>query len=97
MKQLIDTQVVRGNQKMNKIRKVNSGVTLWNKAKKIIPGGNQLLSKRAELFLPNKWPTYYKKAKGIEIWDMDNNKYYDYRYNCCFYLRVSKELKCKDR
>jgi len=78
MKQLIDTQVVRGNQKMNKIRKVNSGVTLWNKAKKIIPGGNQLLSKRAELFLPNKWPTYYKKAKGIEIWDMDNNKYYDY-------------------
>ena len=62
---------------MNK-KKINTGVNLWNKAKKIIPGGNQLLSKRAEMFLPNKWPAYYKKAKGIEVWDMDNNKYYDY-------------------
>jgi glutamate-1-semialdehyde aminotransferase len=59
-------------------KKINSGITLWNKAKKIIPGGNQLLSKRAELFLPNKWPAYYQKAKGIQVWDMDGNKYSDY-------------------
>ena len=32
-----------------------SGQKLWNKAKRIIPGGNQLLSKRAEMFLPNLW------------------------------------------
>ena len=44
---------------------MNSGVELWNKAKKIIPGGNQLLSKRSEMFLPEKWPSYYKKAKGV--------------------------------
>jgi glutamate-1-semialdehyde 2,1-aminomutase len=60
-----------------KTKKKNSGVELWNKAKKIIPGGNQLLSKRAEMFLPDAWPAYYKKAKGIEIWDLDNNKYKD--------------------
>ena len=24
------------------------------------------------------WPTYYKKAKGINIWDLDNIKYYDF-------------------
>ena len=58
--------------------KKNSGATLWKKAKKIIPGGNQLLSKRAEMFLPNKWPAYYRKAKGIEVWDLDGNKYFDY-------------------
>ena len=29
---------------------------LYNKAKKIIPGGTQLLSKRPEMFLPDLWP-----------------------------------------
>lgn len=56
---------------------MNSGALLWKEAKKIIPGGNQLLSKRSEMFLPDLWPSYYKKAKGIEIWDMDDNHYYD--------------------
>ena len=54
------------------------GQRLWQKAKKIIPGGNQLLSKRSELFLPDQWPSYYKKAKGCQIWDLNNNKYYDF-------------------
>lgn len=56
---------------------MNQGVKLWNRAKKIIPGGNQLLSKRAEMFLPDFWPAYYQKAKGCEIWDLDGRKYYD--------------------
>lgn len=55
-----------------------SGVKLWNKAKKIIPGGSQLLSKRAEKFLPGLWPAYYSKAKGCEIWDLDGKHYYDF-------------------
>ncbi|MEE9379260.1 MAG: aminotransferase class III-fold pyridoxal phosphate-dependent enzyme [Candidatus Lokiarchaeia archaeon] len=53
------------------------GIDLWNKAKKLIPGGSQLLSKRSEMFLPDQWPSYYKKAKGVEIWDLDNNKFID--------------------
>lgn len=55
----------------------NEGTKLWNKAKKLIPGGSQLLSKRSEMFLPDLWPSYYKKAKGVEIWDLNNNKYID--------------------
>jgi len=54
-----------------------TGAKLWQEAKKIIPGGNQLLSKRAEMFLPDFWPAYYKKAKGCEIWDLDDNHYFD--------------------
>ncbi|MDA9648913.1 aminotransferase class III-fold pyridoxal phosphate-dependent enzyme [Alphaproteobacteria bacterium] len=50
---------------------------LYVKAKNIIPGGTQLLSKRPEMFLPNLWPSYYKKSKGCEVWDLDNNHYYD--------------------
>lgn len=56
----------------------NTGQELWVKAKQIIPGGNQLLSKRSEMFLPGLWPSYYRKANGCEVWDLDNNKYYDF-------------------
>lgn len=57
---------------------MNKGQILLKKAKKIIPGGNQLLSKRSEIFLPGLWPTYYKKAKGCKVWDLNNNMYYDF-------------------
>ena len=50
---------------------------LWKRAKQIIPGGNMLLSKRAEMFLPDQWPAYFSKAKGCEVWDLDGNKYID--------------------
>ena len=50
---------------------------LYKKAKGIIPGGTQLLSKRPEMFLPDLWPSYYKKSKGCEVWDLDDNHYYD--------------------
>ncbi|MDC1120393.1 aminotransferase class III-fold pyridoxal phosphate-dependent enzyme [Alphaproteobacteria bacterium] len=56
----------------------NRGAILWDKAKSIIPGGNQLLSKRAEQFLPDLWPAYYKKAKGCKVQDLDGNWYRDF-------------------
>lgn len=56
----------------------DKGPELWEKAKTIIPGGNQLLSKRSEKFLPGLWPAYYTKAKGCEVWDLDGNHYYDF-------------------
>ncbi len=43
----------------------------------MIPRGSQLLSKRSERFLPEHWPSYYKKAKGVQIWDLDGNKFID--------------------
>ena len=55
----------------------NKGVALWKKARGIIPGGTQLLSKRSEMFLPDQWPSYYSKAKGVDIWDIDGKKYTD--------------------
>lgn len=57
--------------------KIKKDLEMWKRAKKVIPGGTQLLSKRPDQFLPEQWPTYYKKAKGVEIWDLDNNKYLD--------------------
>ena len=54
-----------------------NGQKLWQKAKTVIPGGNMLLSKRAEMFLPEKWPAYFSKAKGCKVWDLDGNEYID--------------------
>ncbi|MFH2021081.1 MAG: aminotransferase class III-fold pyridoxal phosphate-dependent enzyme [archaeon] len=56
---------------------VNKGQDLWVKAKKILPGGSQLLSKRSEMYLPDQWPSYYSKAKGINVWDLDGVRYKD--------------------
>ena len=59
---------------------MNSGANLYKKAKKIIPGGTQLLSKRPEMFLPDFWPAYYDKAEGCKVWDLDGNEYIDMSY-----------------
>jgi len=56
---------------------MGKGQELYKKAKKLIPGGTMLLSKRPEMFLPNNWPSYFSKAKGCEVWDLDNHKYID--------------------
>ena len=53
---------------------------LYDKAKTLIPGGTQLLSKRPEMFLPDYWPAYYSKAKGCKVWDLDGNEYTDMSY-----------------
>lgn len=56
---------------------MGTGQKLWKRAKQVIPGGNMLLSKRAEMFLPDQWPAYFSKAKGCKVWDMDGNEYID--------------------
>lgn len=60
---------------------LNSGNKLWSKAKSIIPGGNGLLSKRPDRYARDIWPTYYSKAKGCLIWDLDDNVYIDMAQN----------------
>jgi glutamate-1-semialdehyde 2,1-aminomutase len=56
---------------------MRTGQNLYKKAKKIIPGGTMLLSKRPELFLPENWPSYFSKAKGCQVWDLDDKEYTD--------------------
>lgn len=53
---------------------------LYEEAKKLIPGGTQLLSKRPELFLPGQWPAYFDHTKGCRVWDLDGKEYRDMSY-----------------
>ena len=61
----------------NETEHMSKGQKLYQHSKKIIPGGNMLLSKRPEMFLPDHWPAYFSKAKGCEVWDLDQKKYID--------------------
>ena len=64
----------------------NTGQDLYRYAKRRIPGGTQLLSKRPEQYLPENWPAYYSKAEGCTIWDLDGRPYVDFTSNgigCC--------------
>ena len=55
----------------------SKGPKLYQRAKNLIPGGTQLLSKRPEMFAPGIWPSYYSKAKGCRVWDLDGQEYID--------------------
>lgn len=72
-------QLFQSNQNLirNEGANMGTGQKLWKRAKQVIPGGNMLLSKRAEMFLPEQWPAYFSKAKGCKVWDMDGNEYTD--------------------
>ena len=50
----------------------------FENAKKIIPTGNQMLSKNPNYILPFQWPLYYRKAKGCKIISIDNRRYFDF-------------------
>jgi len=50
---------------------------MQNRAQKLIPGMTQLLSKRPDMFSSGVWPGYFSKAKGVNVWDLDGNKYID--------------------
>ncbi len=57
--------------------RMGKGQDLWKVAKTVIPGGNMLLSKRPEMFLPELWPAYFSKASGCRVWDLDGRDYID--------------------
>lgn len=61
----------------NQGESMGEGQKLWQHAKEIIPGGNMLLSKRSEMFLPDYWPSYYERAKGCKVTDLDGRDFID--------------------
>ena len=64
--------------KRNEGGRLGFGQKLWKRAQEVIPGGGMLLSKRSEMFLPEEWPAYYSRAKGIKVWDLDGKEYLDF-------------------
>jgi glutamate-1-semialdehyde aminotransferase/spore coat polysaccharide biosynthesis protein SpsF (cytidylyltransferase family) len=63
--------------KMIQVPQSSRGAKLYDTAKRLIPGGNSLLSKRPEMFLPGHWPNYFDRAEGISVWDLDGQNFRD--------------------
>ena len=59
---------------------LNKGQKVWRRALGVIPGGNMFFSKNPNIFLPNFWPTYFSKAKGYKIWDLDGKMLSDFSF-----------------
>lgn len=53
----------------------------YARAKKIIPGGTQLMSKRPEMFAPGAWPAYYEEAHGCGVVDTQGRRFVDMANN----------------
>lgn len=58
-------------------KKISKSFALQEHARVRIPGMSQLLSKRPDRFSYGVWPGYFSKASGVEIWDLDDNRYID--------------------
>ena len=56
---------------------MGKGQDLWQRARRRIAGGNMLLSKRPEMFLPDGWPAYFSRAEGCHVWDLDGRQLID--------------------
>lgn len=54
-----------------------SGQAMWLRARRVIPGGSMLFSKRPELWLPDRWPAYFSRAKGVHVWDLEDRQFTD--------------------
>ncbi|WP_437223073.1 aminotransferase class III-fold pyridoxal phosphate-dependent enzyme [Planctomicrobium sp. SH661] len=50
----------------------------YRQAKALIPGGTQLLSKRPEMYAPDRWPSYYREARGCEVIDLEERRFTDF-------------------
>ncbi len=57
--------------------KIAKSLRMQKRARNRIPGMTQFLSKRPDMFSSGVWPGYYSRAKGVEIWDLDGNRYID--------------------
>jgi glutamate-1-semialdehyde 2,1-aminomutase len=56
---------------------MGTGEKLWSRAKRVIPGGTMLLSKKPDRFLPEGWPSYFSRTAGCQVWDLDDQPFWD--------------------
>ena len=61
-KRIFNQNIIFHNKK--KYEKLITGQKIWERAKNSIAGGNMLFSKRPDVFLPKKWPSYFKRARA---------------------------------
>lgn len=55
-----------------------NGPERWRHAKEVISCGTGLMSKRAESFDPQSWPSYFSRCEGSHVWDENGRRLLDF-------------------
>jgi len=58
--------------------RVKRSMEIFRRAKELIPGGTQLISRRPSRFAYGITPVYAERAQGAHIWDVDGHEYVDW-------------------
>ncbi len=59
-------------------RSVRRSMEILGRARSLIPGVTQLISRRPSQWAKGVSPAYAERAKGCRIWDVDGNEYVDW-------------------
>jgi|GEM_PF-2609815 len=59
-------------------RSYTRSLELFARARELIPGGSQTISKRPTLFAYGQYPIFASHGQGGRIWDVDGNEYVDF-------------------
>jgi glutamate-1-semialdehyde aminotransferase len=61
-----------------RVRTTAASEALWERARRVIPGGTQTLSKAPSQFVDGVSPKFLQRGSGSHVWDVDGNEYIDY-------------------
>ena len=64
----------------NEGSRMSTGQKMWKRASLVVAGGNHLLSKNPAMHSPSQWPTYFSRAKGCKVWDLDGREFLDFGF-----------------
>jgi glutamate-1-semialdehyde 2,1-aminomutase len=80
--EFLDSNVDRTNLSQRRERDEGSAMDanqkMFARASEVIAGGNHLLSKHPNQFLPGRWPSYFSDSKGIRVTDLNGHEYLDF-------------------
>src|SRR5262249_28202669 len=59
-------------------RRFDESMALLARAREVVPGASQTLSKGPAMFVEGAYPVFLERGQGCRVWDVDGNEYVDY-------------------
>lgn len=59
-------------------RVFDRSLSLLNRARQLVPGASQTLSKGPGMFVEGAYPVFLERGRGCQVWDVDGNEYVDF-------------------
>src|SRR5262245_20177351 len=60
------------------MRSFDQSMRWLDRARRVVPGLAQTLSKAPSMFVEGAYPVYLERGSGCRVWDVDGNEYVDY-------------------